>query len=84
MQLKDYMSTLKRGEITKLAERIGISKSYLSQMASGTSPVPPARAPAIEEATLGAVTRADLRPKDWFRIWPEYTPVCDQPKPESE
>lgn len=26
---------------------------------------------AIEQATKGAVTRQDLRPDDWPRIWPE-------------
>ena len=26
---------------------------------------------AVEEAVGGAVTRRDLRPADWHRIWPE-------------
>ena len=26
---------------------------------------------SIEQATKGAVTRRDLRPEDWHRIWPE-------------
>ncbi|MGO3396003.1 YdaS family helix-turn-helix protein [Serratia quinivorans] len=84
MKLKQYISTLKRGDAKKLAEKIGASPSYLSQMASGSSPVPPALCPSIEEATSGVVTRADLRPKDWSRIWPEYVPVCDQPNPQTD
>ncbi|WP_072270889.1 transcriptional regulator [Serratia marcescens] len=84
MKLKQYISTLKRGGAKKLAEKIGASPSYLSQMASGVSPVPPALCPAIEEATSGVVTRADLRPKDWSRIWPEYVPAGDQATPQNE
>lgn len=35
---------------------------------------------AIERATVGAVTRRDLRPDDWWLIWPEL--VCvDHPAP---
>jgi DNA-binding transcriptional regulator YdaS (Cro superfamily) len=33
--------------------------------------VPAEHCAAIEQATLGAVTRRDLRPDDWHRIWPE-------------
>ena len=29
----------------------------------------------IERATLGAVTRKDLRPDDWADIWPELAQV---------
>ena len=33
--------------------------------------VPAEFAPSIEQATFGQVTRRDLRPNDWQRIWPE-------------
>ena len=33
--------------------------------------VPIEHCAAIEQATNGAVTRRDLRPDDWQRIWPE-------------
>ncbi|CAM3698197.1 transcriptional regulator [Xenorhabdus thuongxuanensis] len=71
MKLNDYISTLKRGEAKRLAEKLGVSSSYLSQMAHGHAPVPPARCFDIEKATDGKVTRQDLRPHDWQKIWPE-------------
>lgn len=43
----------------------------VSQWSSGLKPVPVVRCPAIEQATSRAVMRWDLRPDDWWRIWPE-------------
>lgn len=71
MNLKDYMASMPRGEATWLAEKLEISLSYLSQLASGRSSVSPERCISIEQATNGEVTRKDLRPEDWERIWPE-------------
>ena len=45
--------------------------SLVSQWGSGTRPVPIERCVPIERATLGKVTRKDLRPDDWHEIWPE-------------
>lgn len=81
MNLKQYIKTLKRGDAKKLAEKMGISPSHLSQMASGQSPISPARCVEIEGFTLGAVTRIDLRPDDWTRIWPELIPQSNQSTP---
>lgn len=71
MNLKTYLSELERGGASRLAEALGVSISYLSQMAAGTAAISPARCVAIEQATAGAVTRRDLRPDDWAQIWPE-------------
>lgn len=38
-------------------------------------PVPPIRCLAIESATGGIVSRSDLRPDDWQKIWPEFVPA---------
>lgn len=77
MNLKTYLSTLERGGASRLAEALGVSISFLSQMASGAAPISPARCVAIEQATSGAVTRKDLRPDDWQQIWPELAEeVC--------
>lgn len=85
MKLKQYIATLERGDVKKLAEKIGVSPVYLAHMAYGRSPVPPALCPEIEVATTGVVTRADLRPNDWARIWPEYVPTEEsQLKPKNE
>lgn len=36
---------------------------------------------AIEQATAGAVSRRELRPDDWHRIWPELV-TPEHPAPE--
>jgi len=33
---------------------------------------------AIERATGGVVTRKDLRPDDWWKIWPELVEDGDE------
>ncbi|MGC8343633.1 MULTISPECIES: transcriptional regulator [Pantoea] len=73
MDLKNYIDALERGEAKKLATALGVSSSFLSQMASGRSPISPARCVEIEQATNKAVTRRELRPDDWERIWPELS-----------
>lgn len=71
MQLREYLDQLPRGGASEFAEKIGVSTSYLSQLAAGTTARSPERCVEIEKATDGAVTRKDLRPDDWERIWPE-------------
>ncbi|NKI74179.1 helix-turn-helix domain-containing protein [Dickeya sp. CFBP 2040] len=71
MELKTYIKNLERGGAKKLAETLGISQSHLSQIASGRCPVSPERCVDIEVATARCVSRQDLRPHDWSRIWPE-------------
>ncbi|AKP34690.1 MULTISPECIES: transcriptional regulator [Yersinia] len=71
MELKEYIDRLERGGAKKLASEINVSSSYLSQMSSGQSPISPARCVEIEVATGGVVSRQDLRPNDWQKIWPE-------------
>lgn len=69
MKLKQYTDGLSRGDLSKLAVGLGISASFLSQMASGAAKVPVSRALAIENATNGLVTRKDLLPTDWPKYW---------------
>ena len=71
MDLRAYIDTLERGGAAKLARDLNISPSYLSQLVSGACARSPERCVAIERATLGHVTRRDLRPNDWHLIWPE-------------
>lgn len=80
MDLKTYIST-ERGRAVALAGRLGVSPSYLSQMANGKSPISPERCVDIWRETGGVVTREHLRPDDWQRIWPELVveaSTCDQ------
>lgn len=70
MDLKTYISS-ERGRAAALAADLGISPSYLSQMANGKAPISAARCVEIEQKTQGAVTRQHLKPDDWQLTWPE-------------
>lgn len=92
MQLHEYLS--RPGSLTpeELAARAGIRNvdqirqwrhRYADRVPS------PAYALAIERATDGVVTRADLRPKDFWLIWPDLKAPKSKPKtrpraPEAE
>jgi DNA-binding transcriptional regulator YdaS (Cro superfamily) len=69
MQLQSFIASLDRGGVSKLAAQVGITVSFLSQMASGYTRIPPSRALAIEVATNGLVTRREMLPDDWQRFW---------------
>lgn len=76
MDLKTFISS-KRGRAAALAAELGVSPSYLSQMAHGTAPISAERLVEIEQKTNGAVTRKHQRPDDWQRVWPE---LAEQPE----
>lgn len=59
------------GGQSALADACGVSPQAVSQWIRGIRPVPIERCLPIERATNGAVTRRDLCPTDWMRIWPE-------------
>lgn len=54
------------GGQTNLAAAIGVTASFVNQWVAGVRPVPATRCQAIEDATQGQVSCADLRP-DVFR-----------------
>lgn len=54
-----------------MAEACGVSAANVYQWSRGIRPVPVEHCAAIEAATLGAITRQELRPDDWAYIWPE-------------
>ena len=72
MNLKTFISA-ERGRATKLARHLGVSTSYLSQMASQNSPISPERSLAIELFSEGLVPRRETLPERWQNIWPELT-----------
>ena len=72
MKLKAYIQS-ERGKATALAEALNIPATYLSQMASGNRAITAERASDIERFTGGVVTRKDMFPDKWARIWPELS-----------
>jgi DNA-binding transcriptional regulator YdaS (Cro superfamily) len=68
MKLTDY---LKLNPRKALAEAIGVNVVYLSHLCSGYRKPSALLANKIEEATGGQVTRQELRPDDYWLIWPE-------------
>jgi DNA-binding transcriptional regulator YdaS (Cro superfamily) len=75
MNLQAYFET-ESGARKALADALGTSPDYLWQIATNWNgrQASPKLAARIEEATNGAVTRADLRPDLW----------SDEPKPRRE
>ncbi len=74
MQLNEYLKSPGALSVRQLALAVGVkSDMQIRQWQHGYS----ARKPspiycmAIERATNGLVTRRDLRPDDWWQIWPD-------------
>lgn len=72
MNLQSYINA-EKGNATRLVAALDIPLSYLSQMASGNRSTSPERALAIERFTDGVVSREELRPDDFWKIWPDLT-----------
>ena len=73
MNLRKHLDSSPRGTPAELAATLGISIVYLHQLAArqdGRVPSP-ALCLAIERATNGVVTRHELRPDDYWLIWPD-------------
>ena len=70
MKLREWTKEV-AGRPIELATAIGASPVLISQWSTGKRLVPIERCVPIERATLGEVSRRDLRPDDWHEIWPE-------------
>jgi len=70
MKLISYVNQ-RRGAASELARRIGVAPILVTQWAKNQRPVPARRCTAIEIATKGAITRQELRPDDYWLIWPD-------------
>lgn len=77
MKLSEY---LKENPRLGLSIDLGVSQGMISQWVNNTRPVAIERCVDIEIATKGQVTRKDLRPKDWARIWPELLVETEKSK----
>jgi len=66
-----YLNKLPEPEREPFCARLGTSYGYVRKATSAKQTPEPMRCVEIEKATAGQVTRRDLRPDDWDRIWPE-------------
>lgn len=70
MNLKTYLSQ-GRGRQSALAKAIGAHAPDISRWADGSRPIPFHFGAPIEAATGKVVTRQEMFPDDWARLWPE-------------
>lgn len=69
MNLPQYLATLPHGGRKALAERLGISPSYLSQLASGVRPCSIPMAALLERESEGVCRAEEVLPAvDWDLI----------------
>jgi len=71
MLLPEYLSSEGAKTASALAAEIGASSSFISQWVKGTRPIPTEFMLKLERATNKAVTRQELRPDDYWLIWPD-------------
>lgn len=60
-----------------MAKAIGTSPAFLWQIKTGRKKVPTDLCAQIEIFTKGAITRKQLRPDNWHKIWPELMNQTD-------
>ena len=70
MNLSQYL-TQERGRQAALAKAIGAYAPDVSRWADGSRPIPFHFGAQIEVATGGAVTRQEMFPEEWKKLWPE-------------
>ncbi|QFY79751.1 hypothetical protein DUD43_07280 [Alcaligenes faecalis] len=70
-KLKTYLMNLPVIEREALALRCETTWPFLRNIAYGYRKAGEKLSAILELETCGAVTRRDLRPDDWHRIWPE-------------
>ena len=71
--------TIKPNERQVLAQRCGIQDAYLYQILSGRREASAELCVLIERESGREITRQQLRPNDWARIWPDLA----EPKAET-
>lgn len=76
------------GGPAKVAELLGVSVQAVCFWRDGKRQLPTDHCAVLEHACAGRVTRRDLRPLDWHRIWPELVtfehPAPSAPNQEGE
>jgi DNA-binding transcriptional regulator YdaS (Cro superfamily) len=72
VKLKSWLSA-ERGRGAALAAVLRVPPSFVTKMGNGEKSIPIEHMAAIEAFTGGAVTRQDMYPSGWQRIWPELS-----------
>lgn len=70
MDLKTYLSPLSIEERDAFAKRCGTSRGHLQNVSNGKT-CGPQLATALERETGGQIRRQDMRPTDYWLIWPD-------------
>ena len=84
MELKTHNKALPDDDAREaFAVTCGTTAGHMRNVSYGLRQPSPELCVAIERATNGAVTRRDLRPTDWPRIWPELV-TPEHPAPIAE
>ena len=73
MDLKTHLSNIHADEREVLANRCGTTRGHLQNVAYGYRTCAPELCLALERETRGAVTRQELRPDDFWKIWPDLS-----------
>lgn len=82
MNLKTYLHTLPSGGQAEFAKQICVTHTYLSQLSGlqdGRVPSP-SLCLTIENASEGKVTRQEMRPLDFWKIWPDLSHLAPSPE----
>lgn len=76
MNTPEYLNSLSQFDRSAFAARCETSENYLRKASSCGQLLREKLCSMIEKESGGAVTRKELRPDDWFVIWPE---LCVKP-----
>ena len=72
------------GPRKELAQRCGVADAYLYQILSGRREASAELCVVIERESEKQITRQQLRPNDWRRIWPELAEATETPQPATQ
>ncbi|MGL4926547.1 MAG: Cro/Cl family transcriptional regulator [Plesiomonas shigelloides] len=70
-KLRLYLNSLSSDRQTVFAARCGTTVAYLRKAISKKQKLGAALSVSIEHQSGLVVSRKDLHPNDWWRIWPE-------------
>lgn len=71
MLFKDFFFSLPQDKREKLAGQCDVSVGHLQNVAYGLRKASPEICVVVERQSKRAVTREEMRPSDFLRIWPE-------------